>query len=88
MSWKSEVIADSSGKWAGNGMRFSTKEEAEASVQNLKARWMLVTDTRVVESNDPVNYMWIGGPYDGKVVDVDPTCALCEFLDAEGPHEH
>lgn len=61
MSWKPEVIADSSGQWSGNALRFATKAEAEANVANLKARWMLVTNTRAVESDDPVNYKWENG---------------------------
>jgi hypothetical protein len=56
-----EVIADNSGKWCGNGLRFATREEAEANVANLAMRWFLVRDTRVVESPDPVNYAWIDG---------------------------
>lgn len=59
MSWAPEVIADSSGKWAGNALRFATKEEAEANVANLKWNWMEVRETRVVESTDPVNYRWV-----------------------------
>ncbi len=35
MSWKPEVIADSSGKWAGNALRFATREEAESQVLDL-----------------------------------------------------
>lgn len=58
MSWKPEVIADSSGEWTGNGLRFETKEEATANVRDLYSRWTLVSDTRVVESDDPVNYRW------------------------------
>jgi hypothetical protein len=61
MSWAPEVIADSSGKWCGNALRFATREEAEANVANLASRWFLVTDTRVIESTDPVNYRWIDG---------------------------
>lgn len=60
-SWAPEVIADSSGKWCGNALRFATKEEAEANVQDLHSRWMLVSQTRVVPSDDPVNYRWVGG---------------------------
>lgn len=56
MSWKSEVIADNSGKWCSNQLRFATKEEAEVYVSDLSMRWMLVRDTRVVESDEPVNY--------------------------------
>jgi hypothetical protein len=61
MSWKPEVIADSSGKWCGNALRFATKEEAEANVHDLMMRWMLVRETRVVECADPVNYKWTPG---------------------------
>lgn len=57
-SWKPEVIVDSSGKWCGNALRFATKEEAEANVKDLMYRWFSVIDTRVVESDDPVNYRW------------------------------
>jgi hypothetical protein len=61
MSWKPEVIADSSGEWVGNGLRFATREEAEANVKNLEMRWFAVRETRVVESTDPVNYAWVNG---------------------------
>jgi len=56
MSYIPEVIADSTGKWIGNALRFATKAEAEAYVQDLMWRWTAVRDTRVVESADPVNY--------------------------------
>jgi hypothetical protein len=56
MSFKPEVIADASGKWAGNALRFATREEAETYVADLARRWVLVTDTRVIESDEPVNY--------------------------------
>ena len=55
-SFKPEVIADSSGKWAGNALRFATREEAERYVADLARRLTLVLDTRVVESDDPFNY--------------------------------
>jgi hypothetical protein len=58
MSWKPEVIADASGKWWGNVLRFATREEAKANVQDLMMRWFAVRDTRVVESDDPVNYRY------------------------------
>lgn len=61
MSWKPEVIADSSGKWCGNGLAFATREEAEANVADLASRWWLVRQTRVVESDQPVNYRWDNG---------------------------
>ena len=55
MSYAPEVIADNSGKWAGNTLRFATMEEAERWVRGLAWRWTLVSDTRVVMSSDPVN---------------------------------
>jgi hypothetical protein len=61
MSWKPEVIADSSGKWCGNALCFATREEAEANVLDLSMRWFAVRETRVVESADPVNYRYVNG---------------------------
>jgi hypothetical protein len=55
MSWKAEVIADSSGKFCGNGLRFATKGEAETYAADLAYRWTLVREWRVVESDDAVN---------------------------------
>jgi hypothetical protein len=54
MSWKPEVIADSSGQWCSNSLRFATKTEAERYVADLSYRWTAVRDTRVVECDDPV----------------------------------
>jgi hypothetical protein len=57
-SYKPEVIADSSGKWTSNGLRFATREEAEQNVVDLMMRWYAVRETRVVESDEPVNYTY------------------------------
>ena len=38
MSFKPEVIADKSGKWAGNGLAFATQEEALAYAKDLAGR--------------------------------------------------
>ena len=61
MSWKPEVIADSTGKFFGNALRFETKAEAEANVRDLSMRWFAVRETRVVESDDPPNYRYVDG---------------------------
>jgi hypothetical protein len=58
-SWKPEVIADASGEWVGNALRFATKEEAYENARDLSYRWILVRDFRAVESDDPVNYRYI-----------------------------
>ena len=61
MSFKPEVIADSSGQWCGNALRFATREEAEANVRDLMMRWLAVRETRIVVSDDPVNYRYVDG---------------------------
>ena len=48
--YKAEVIADSSGKWCGNGLQFETETEAETYAQDLSMRWTAVRDWRVVEA--------------------------------------
>jgi len=59
MSYRPMVYVQ--GEWAGNGVRFATPEEAEAAARNLAARWFLVDDIRVDESEDEVNYAWNNG---------------------------
>ena len=54
MSWKSEVIADNSGTWCGNALRFATKDECDRYGRDLASRWMLVRDVRSTECDDPV----------------------------------
>jgi hypothetical protein len=54
ISWKTEVLVE--GKWATNALRFATKEEAEASGNELLSRWFVPSDSRAAESEDPVNY--------------------------------
>ena len=54
MNFKPEVIADSSGNWSGNALRFATDEEAKIYVDDLMMRWTAVRDTRVLEVEDPV----------------------------------
>ena len=51
-SFKAEVIADNSGVWCSNGLRFKTREEAEIYAKDLSYRWTAVREWRVVESDD------------------------------------
>ena len=53
-SWKPEVRIN--GQWSTNALRFASKAEAEASVQELMDRWWVPDQGRAVESVDPVNY--------------------------------
>lgn len=59
MSWKPEVLVD--GSWSSNSLRFATREEAESSAKELMSRWFAPIDSRAVESDDPVNYLFVDG---------------------------
>jgi hypothetical protein len=48
-------------EWCGNALVFATKKEAEENASDLMMRWMTVTETRVDETDMPVNYSYIGG---------------------------
>jgi hypothetical protein len=52
MSYKAEFLADGTGTWVSNQLRFATEQEARAY---LAARGIAVGDSRVVESDEPVN---------------------------------
>jgi len=60
-SWVAEVIADDSGKWAGNGLRFSTKQEADRYGSDLFSRWTAVRKIRSSPSPETVNARWKDG---------------------------
>ena len=78
MSWRWEILTD---QWMTNGLRFATKEEAEASVFDLTKGFY---ETRVTETDDPVNYRWV----DGKAVPLNPNCESCGVeLKSDPPHD-
>ena len=54
-SWAPQVVADSSGHWAGNGLRFAEREAAVSWVKGLSQRWLLVENIRVVACDDEPN---------------------------------
>lgn len=54
MSYKVEVIADNSGHWISNALRFPDQRSAETYGAGLAWRWTAVRDWRVAESSDPV----------------------------------
>jgi len=49
--FKVEVVADSSGKWVGNGLTFETVDAAEAYARDLYSRWAAVREWQVVDAN-------------------------------------
>ncbi len=65
MSFKPEVVADSSGKFYGNALAFATYDEALANARDLANRWMLVTDYRATESSEPVSHTYVNGVLNG-----------------------
>ena len=56
MSFKPEVQTGRDPKFYNNAVAFATREEAEQSAKDLMARWFLVVDWRVVESDQPVTH--------------------------------
>jgi hypothetical protein len=55
MSFKPEVKTAGGGEtWNSNNCRFETQKEALDYVDDLQFRWTAVTDTRVVEVDEPV----------------------------------
>lgn len=57
-SFKVEVIADSTGNWCGNGLRFHTEDDAKSYAVDLSSRWTAVLDHRVVPSDDAPKHYW------------------------------
>jgi hypothetical protein len=43
-----------------NGQVFATYDEAQSSALNRFRQWIIPTDYSVIETDDPVNYMWDG----------------------------
>ena len=61
MSFKPEVRTSLSEPFAGNALRFATEQEALDYVLDLACRWTAVVETRVIETEEPVNYYWDPG---------------------------
>jgi outer membrane receptor protein involved in Fe transport len=51
-----EVLADSSGVWTGNGLRFDNLDEAKAYGLDLSLRWTLVRDWRVIDTDGTIHF--------------------------------
>ncbi len=81
MAYRTEVQADSSGTWAGNGLFFKTRKEAEAYANDLFCRWAAVRQWRVVRSTNPVNYVW----KNDRAVSVGTSAAVT--IDTDDSHE-
>ena len=56
--YRVEVIADSSGKFCGNALRFDSIDDGIVYARDLARRWTLVTNYRVVEdASDEVKWV-------------------------------
>lgn len=66
--YRTQVIADSSGQWVGNGLVFATVKEAQAYVRDLWSRWTLVQETRVIATDEEPTHFW---SEDGKLGNLD-----------------
>lgn len=77
-SFAMEVIAYSSGNWAGNSCRYATEDEAKDAGAELFSRWTAVREWRVLPSEDEVNYVF----FNGRSVSIESMKALAEADDA------
>ena len=55
-NYRPEISTDGGKSFGQNAQVFATKEEAETMAKDIFNRWMLATDYRVTESDEPVNY--------------------------------
>lgn len=56
MSFKPEISTDGGKTFGANATAFANKEEAEHAARDIFHRWMLATDWRVVESDQPATH--------------------------------
>lgn len=61
MSFKVEVLGVGEKTWVSNGLRFATAQEADDSGHELSMRWFGMSEYRVAESADAVNYQFVNG---------------------------
>jgi hypothetical protein len=75
-SFKAEVIADNSGEWCSNALRFATETEAKSYGKDLSGRWMAVRQWRVAESDEPVTCTWDAAKYKATAIPADTDNGL------------
>jgi hypothetical protein len=61
MSYKLGVKTPGDTEFVSNALCFETEREAEEYGIDLFSRWMVVKETQVIPSNEPVNYRFING---------------------------
>ena len=58
MAFKAEVKVVGDNKFYSNALVFETEVETQKYAHDLYQRWSQFTDWRVVETDEPVNYIW------------------------------
>jgi len=61
MSFKLGVKTPGDAEFVSNALTFETEKEAEEYGRDLFSRWMAVKETKVLPSDEPVNYRFING---------------------------
>jgi hypothetical protein len=61
MNWKPAFIIPGEAKPCTNGEVYATKDEALASAEQRFMVWMMPTDFTAVETEEPVNGVWVAG---------------------------
>lgn len=61
LSWHAAVKTAGDEDWVYNGMRFATKEEADAYAKDLAWRWTAVLGVEVSQTVGLANYKWADG---------------------------
>lgn len=61
MSFKPELSTDGGKTFATNSTTFATHQEAASAAMDIYSRWLLSTDWRVVESDEPVTHTHYDG---------------------------
>ena len=54
-NYRPEISTDGGKSFGQNAQVFATKEEAETMAKDIFNRWMLATDHKAVESDEPAN---------------------------------
>lgn len=57
MNYRPEISTDGGKSFGQNAQVFATKEEAETMARDIFGRWMLATDYRATETEDPVTHV-------------------------------
>jgi len=61
MGFKLGVKTEGDTNWVSNALCFATEKEAEEYGKDLFSRWMAMKETKVLPSDEPINYQFVDG---------------------------